>query len=44
MTNILRRQFRQAGLQALAYDIMLDPAHDITSRVGFYQLLDMAFQ
>jgi hypothetical protein len=42
MTDLcLRRQFRKVGLRALAYDIKLSTSHDLTSREGFYKLLDM---
>jgi len=42
MTELcLRRQFRKVGLRALAYDIKLSTSHDLTSREGFYKLLDM---
>ena len=33
-----------AGYKGISYDIKLSPAHDVTSRSGFYNLLDLALQ
>ena len=39
--KFLMRQFRRAGWRALAFDIKLNVQHDLVTRTGFYQLLEM---
>lgn len=38
-----RKAWSRAGYASVAYDVKLSSAHDLTSRRGFYCLLDMLF-